>query len=234
MGKPSGKSHHGYEDCIRLVPIFNHLESPDMDKIEKTAQTKNLQKGELLFHAGAQDDALYILHTGKVRIFRLSDSGKEQLIRILNPGDFTGELAVFRPGEVHENYAEAMQDSTVCFIRQADLLGYLTEFPQISLKIISEMTSRLRESEKQTAQVSTESIEARLISFLADCLEQGSGNSPTLRLPISKKDLASYLGTTPETISRKLAALEQEGLIELLPKNRINIQDLDQLLLYGK
>src|SRR5690606_10892488 len=102
------------------------------------------------------------------------------------------------------------------------------------LKVLSEMTTRLKESEKQTAQVSTEHVESRIISFLLDCLAPDSGNSPTVQLPVSKKDLASYLGTTPETISRKLASLESEGLIESLPKNSIYIPDLDQLLLYGK
>src|SRR5690606_11104247 len=153
---------------------------------------------------------------------------------ILNPGDFTGELAIFRPGEVHENYAEAMLNSSICLIKQADLLQYLTEFPQISLKIISEMTARLKESEKLTAHVSTESVEARVISFLLDCLDKDSGDSPIIKLAISKKDLASYLGTTPETISRMLAHLEQENVIELLPKNSIKIYDLDQLLQIGR
>lgn len=232
--KHAQQCHHNNQECIRIVPIFNHLEKQHMDRIMKSTQSLKLQKGEMLFRAGEKDDVLYIIHTGKVRIYRISDTGKEQLVRILNPGDFTGELAIFRPGEVHENYAEAMQHSSICLIKQADLLAYLTEFPQISLKIISEMTSRLKESEKQRAQVSTETVESRVISFLLDCLDKDSGDSPTIKLPASKKDLASYLGTTPETLSRKFAVLEQEELIELLPKNHIKIKDLDQLLLYGK
>lgn len=230
----NGTAPHDYSACIRLVPIFNHLEDQHMDRIAKSARTMELQKNETLFRAGEKDDTLYIIHTGKVRIYRLSDSGKEQLVRILNPGDFTGEFAIFRPGEVHENYAEAMQKSSICLIKQSDLQQYLYEFPQISLMMLSEMTARLQESEKQTAQVSTENVESRILSFLLDCLEPDSGNNPIIQLPISKKDLASYLGTTPETISRKLASLESEGIITLLPKNAIGIPDLDQLLLYGK
>lgn len=227
-------TYHDNKQCISLVPIFNHLENQHMDRIMKAATTMELQKGEMVFRAGQKDDTLYIIHTGKVRIYRLSDTGKEQLVRILNSGDFTGELTIFRPGEVHENYAEAIEKTSICLIKQTDLLGYIAEFPEISLKIIYEMTSRLKESEKQTVQVSTESVESRIISFLVDCLEKDSGNSPTVKLPISKKDLASYLGTTPETISRKFASLEQEGLIEQLKRNTIKINDLDQLLLHGK
>ncbi|WP_169338754.1 Crp/Fnr family transcriptional regulator [Heyndrickxia acidiproducens] len=218
---------------MRLVPIFNHLEEEQMAKIAESAETLELQKGEMLFRAGEKDDTLYIINTGKIRIFRLSDSGKEQLVRILDPGDFTGELAVFQPGEVHDNYAEALQKSSVCLIKQKDLQAYLLEYPQISVKILAEMTKRLKDSEKQTAQVAIENVESRIISFLINCVEKNGANHTTITLPMSKKDLASYLGTTPETISRKFTILEKQGLIEQLPKKKIKIPDLDQLLLHA-
>lgn len=157
---------------------------------------------------------------------------KEQLVRILNPGDFTGEVAIFQPGSVHENYAEALQNTSICLIKREDLQKYLVEYPQIPLKILSEVTIRLKDSEKQTTQVAIENVESRIISFLAENVEKGSGNSPTVTLPMSKKDLASYLGTTPETISRKFTTLEELGLIKQLPKKKIKIMDLDQLLLH--
>ncbi len=224
---------HDHASCIRLVPIFNHLEDEQMEKISRSVKRKELKKGEMLFRAGEKDDTLYVVHSGKVRVYRLSEAGKEQLVRILNPGDFTGELALFNPGEVHENYAEAVQNTTVCLIKQQDLQNYLLEYPQIALKIISEMSERLKESEKQTMQVATEKVESRIISFLADCVEKDAGNSPVITLPMTKKDLASYLGTTPETISRKFSELERKGLVEQLPKRRIKIHDFDELLLYG-
>lgn len=180
-----------------------------------------------------EDDTLYIINSGKARIYCLSDSGKEQLVRILNPGDFTGEVAIFQPRSSHENYAEALQDTSFCLIKRDDLQKYLVEYPQISLKILSEITMRLKDSEKQTTQVAIENVESRIISFLAENVEKGSGNSPTITLPMSKKDLASYLGTTPETISRKFTNLEKLGLIEQLAKKKIKIMNLDQLLLHA-
>lgn len=225
--------HPSHAECIRIVPIFNHLEDHQMDMIAASAKKLDLKKGELLFRAGEEDNTLYIINSGKVRIYRLSESGKEQLVRILNPGDFTGELAIFQPGSIHENYAEALQNTSICLINKEDLQKYLLEYPQISLKILSEVTMRLKDSEKQTAQVAIENVESRIIAFLAECVDQGSGNSPTITLPMSKKDLASYLGTTPETISRRFTSLEQLGLIKQLPKRKIKIIDLDELLLHA-
>ena len=93
-------THHEIGDhaaCIRLVPIFNHLEDSAMNYIAEKAHTKQYQKGEFLFRSQEKEDTLYIINRGKIRIYRLADSGKEQLVRILNPGDFTGEWTLFNP-----------------------------------------------------------------------------------------------------------------------------------------
>ncbi|MDU1982072.1 MAG: Crp/Fnr family transcriptional regulator, partial [Enterococcus casseliflavus] len=173
--------------CIRLVPIFNHLEESAMDRIAEKAHTKHYQKGEFLFRSQEKDDALYIVNRGKVRIYRLSDSGKEQLVRILNPGDFTGEWTLFNPDAVHEEYAEAIRDTSVCMIQQHDVQELLKEYPAISLKLLGEMSQRLERSERQTAQVAVESVITRLVLFLAENVEPEMGNSPTITLPMAKK-----------------------------------------------
>lgn len=225
----SHSSHNSHEACITLVPIFNHLEEEQMDEIMGKVKSRSYKKGELIYKAGDYSDSLYIVHSGRIKIYRLSESGKEQLVRILNPGDFTGELALFNR-MIHESYAEAMVDTKVCMITRSDLQELLMKYPTISLKILSEFARRLEESEKQTARVSTEKVETRLALFLAECVT--SRESPMeFTLPMSRKDLASYLGTTPETISRKLAELEEAGYIRQKAGRRIEILDLDSLLL---
>ncbi|MFS0946940.1 Crp/Fnr family transcriptional regulator [Enterococcus casseliflavus] len=230
-------THHEIGDhaaCIRLVPIFNHLEDSAMNYIAEKAHTKHYQKGEFLFRSQEKEDTLYIINRGKIRIYRLADSGKEQLVRILNPGDFTGEWTLFNPDAVHEEYAEATRDTVVCMIQQKDVQDFLEQYPAISLKLLAEMSKRLESSERQTTQVALESVITRLVLFLAENVEPEMGNSPTITLPMEKKDIASYLGTTPETISRKFGELEDEGLIQQLSGKRIKIQDLDDLLLYSE
>lgn len=224
-------NHGGGSDkaCIRLVPIFNHLEDDRMDEIMKLTRSTSYKKGEIIYRAGEESDSLYIVSQGKIKIYRLSESGKEQLVRILLPGDFTGELALFRE-EVHESYAEAMEETKVCMITRFDLQELLLKYPSISLKILSEFSQRLETSEKQTTRVATETVETRLALFLVECVEKDK-QSLEIMLPMSKKDLASYLGTTPETISRKLAELEDDGYIQQLTHRKIQILDYDGLLL---
>jgi len=214
--------------CICLVPIFNHLEAEQMAEIMEVVKSAAYKKGEIVYRAGEQSDSLYIVSKGKIKIYRLSESGKEQLVRILFPGDFTGELALFNES-IHESYAEAMEDTNVCVITRSDLQKFLIKFPSISLKILSEFARRLETSEKQITRFVTEKVETRLAIFLAECADKEQ--SSEFVLPMSKKDLASYLGTTPETISRKLAELEDSGYIMQLSNKKIRILDLDGLLL---
>lgn len=212
--------------CVSLVPIFNHLEDEQMDEIMQTVRSLSLKKGEVMFHAGDESAALYIVNHGRVKIYHLSESGKEQLVRILNPGDFTGELALFRES-VHEGYAEALINTDICMITGTDLQSFLLKYPSIALRMMQELTGRLEKSEIQTTRFATEKVETRIALFIVESME---GTSLNVELPMSKKDLASYLGTTPETISRRLADLEADGYIIQKGQRKIEIVDLDGLL----
>ncbi|NCU17385.1 Crp/Fnr family transcriptional regulator [Bacillus sp. P1(2020)] len=200
-----------------------------MDEILNVVRSVTYKKGEFIYRQGESSDSLYIIHSGKVRIYRLSESGKEQVLRILNPGDFTGELALFKEG-THETYAEAMVDSSICLINRDDLQQFLMKYPSISLHILSEFSNRLEQTEKQTARFATEKVETRIALFFADCMDKES-KSNAIELPMSRKDLASYLGTTPETLSRKITELEKDGYIKQRSNKIIEIIDLDELLL---
>lgn len=228
--------HHGHdhdtenhESCVALVPIFNHLEQSQMDEIMAVTHSVSYRKGEYIYRAGEESDSLYIVSKGRVKIYRLSESGKEQLLRILNPGDFTGELALFSE-TIYEAYACAMEDTSICTVRRSDLQKLLLKYPSISLKVLAEFSSRLEQSEKQTTRFATEKVETRIALFLAECADSDSHDVEII-LPMSKKDLASYLGTTPETISRKFYELEDAGYIKQKSNKRIQIMDLDSLLL---
>ena len=223
--------HHDVEDkkqmCISKVPIFNHLEEKEMREILKQSQQMIFQKGEIIYHEADPLEYLYIVHRGRVKIYKLFESGKEQLLRILEPGEFLGELALFTE-KVMDSYAEAIEKSEVCAIHRDDIQELMKTHPTIPLKILSEFSERLDETEYLVGQLSARDVETRTASYLVKLAEDT--NTLNVILPMSKKDLASYLGTTQETISRRLSYFQTEGWIKQVGHRKINILDLDALL----
>lgn len=220
-------------NCVRLVPLFNHLDEASMALIGEHLQHRHYVKGEYIYQMHDQDDALYIIRKGRVRLFRLSDNGREQLVNIMQPGEFMGEFTVFNANRVHEEFAQAETDCQMCVLRRADVLAILKDYPDIAIKLLQELALRLEKAEQQTTQVAVENVASRLAMFLAEQVMPAADPAPIITLPMARKDIASYLGTTPETVSRKFKQLEQAGLIEQLPRRQIKINDVDDLLLYS-
>ena len=130
---------------------------------------------------------------------------------------------------VHDSYAEAMEPVELCVMSRDNFQQFILKYPAISLKVLSEFSRRLAKTEKQAANIAMETVETRIAMYLAEIADETM--SKTVTLPMSRKDLASHLGTTPETVSRKLADFEDNGWIRQLNNRDIEIVDLDALLL---
>lgn len=219
MKKSYSKSHpHTYncgntqQCCISIVPLFKSLTAEQMEQIHPLIQHKRYSKGETIYRPGETAESLYVLSSGKIRIYRLSESGKEQLIRIVPTGEFTGELALFKKG-FYEAFAEALTDCHICAIKHTDFRQLLMQYPSTSVDMLATIAERLGSSEQQTAWANTETVKDRLLHFLLSLVDTEEKN-PVVELKMAKKDLASYLGTTSESLSRELTHLEKENLIE--------------------
>ncbi|WP_409972585.1 Crp/Fnr family transcriptional regulator [Bacillus sp. Bva_UNVM-123] len=214
------------QHCISSVPFFNHLKTEEMAEIAKTTRMEKFSRGEIIYEADETSDYLYIVRRGRVKIYRLAESGKEQLIRIMEPGDFMGELSLFSL-TTFDHYAETMESTEICFMRQKDLQAFLLKWPSISIKLLDEFSKRLRTIEQLVSSLTSEDVEKRIASYLVNIAEHE--NKLSLTLPLSKKDLASFLGTTPESVSRKLADFEERGLLIQKRQKEIELLNLEAL-----
>lgn len=215
------EQHANHKMCVRKVPIFNHLTNKEMDEVFKQVNSKTYRRQEHLYMAGDPENALFVLHRGKIRIYRLNEEGKEQLIRVLLPGDFTGELALFGGETMHDSYAEAAEESKVCEIQKEELYSLLKEYPEIGIKIIERFSERLSEVEQQATNISLLSSEERLIEFIRTDVDEND----RLKLSMTKKDLASYLSMQPETLTRLFKKLEQDEILERVDHKTYNLLD---------
>src|SRR5690625_4406286 len=109
MTDASHCSIHTAQLCVAKVPFFNHLNDDEMLKIVEKSLHRQFKKEETIYNDGDPLDYLYIVHKGRVKIYQLFASGKEQLLRIVEPGEFMGELALFTENTL-DSYAEALED----------------------------------------------------------------------------------------------------------------------------
>ncbi|WP_172370765.1 cyclic nucleotide-binding domain-containing protein [Sporosarcina jiandibaonis] len=129
-------------------------------------------------------DGLYIVHKGRVKIYRLSETGKEQLVRILGPGDFTGDLSLFTKS-VHDSYAEAMEAVELCVMSRDNFQQFILKYPAISLKVLSEFSKRLAKTEKQAANIAMETAETRIAMYLAEIADETMRNTENASIIIT-------------------------------------------------
>ena len=220
-------NHEGKQLCVSKVPFFNHLSMEEMLKIVEMSRSRTFNKGDTIYHIGDPLHALYLVHKGRVKIYQLFESGKEHLLRILEPGEFMGELALFSEKRI-DSYAEALENTEICAIHRDDMQALMQKQPSIAVKILEQFSQRLEKTEKLVGQLSSNDVETRIASYLVDLAEEK--NHLEIQLPMSKKDLASYLGTTQETMSRRLASFQNKGWIEQEGHRHIKILNMDALL----
>ncbi len=206
------------------MPIFSDLTPEEMDEIAAITSEKSYGKGETIYFAGKEGKKLLVIHAGHVKISRLSPSGKSQVLRVLGPGEFMGELTLFSDAPLSD-YAEAVEPCTMCMIEGLKLKTLMGKYPSIALKVMQVLSSRLQKAETLIEDINLHPAERRLAHAL---LELSAGRRE-LELALTKGDFASQLGMTQETLSRKLSSLQERGCIELRGQRSIVILDRDAL-----
>lgn len=208
------------------VPIFSSLSPEEMAQIAEIITDKEFKKGESIYLSGDTGERLYVINQGKVKIFRISEAGKEQIIRILYPGDFMGELSLFAHSPVNSS-AEALEPTAVCVIDGDKLNKIIKNVPSIAVKIIEELSKRLVNAENLIESLGLHDVEQRV----ADTLLRMSAGQDEIILSITKKDLAAHMGMSQETLSRKLTQFQDMGWIKQVGRKKIQIIDRESLLM---
>lgn len=217
--------------CAKKVPIFSNLESKQLERITDAITRRKYKKGEVIFLQGSVLDGLYIINSGKIKIFKYTKEGKEQILYILSDGDFFGELSLLKAEEVGFN-AEAMEDVNICMVQKKDFDKILALNPEISVKILDVIGGRLSKLETLVQSLGTKDIEARIAQMLLELSEEfgvRKRDSIEMEIPLTREDMANFIGVTRETISRKLSHLQDEGIIDLIGNKKIIILDIESL-----
>ena len=215
------------DTCVSRVPIFAGLSADDQERVARLARPIHLSEGEVASSPGSAA-LLIVVHTGRLRITRLSADGAQQLIRVLGPGEFTGETAVLS-GRGPDDHAIALGDSRLCVFHHDDLAVLIREHPEIGLRMLTAVAERLSETEDRLNALTTRGVESRLADYLLGLPRTRREQVASVTLPLAKKDVASLLDTTPESLSRALRSLASKGAISFEAGRSVSITHPDAL-----
>ncbi len=209
---------------LKKTPLFSGLPDNQLDALVKISAVKKFSKGETIFSEGDEGIGFYVAETGSIKIAKLSFEGKEQILHIFGPGEPFGEVPVFT-GKPYPANAMAIKKSKVIFFPAKEFTDLLLADPSIALNMLAILSMRLKQFTVQVENLSLKEVPGRLAGHLV-WLSKEQGDIMEVALEISKGQLASLLGTIPETLSRILGKMSGEGLIEVDGK-RIIILDYE-------
>lgn len=205
------------EKVLRKTPLFSSLTEAEMRALAGRVSQKRLHRGELLFAEGDPCGGLFLVAEGKIRIFKLSASGREQVLAMEGAGSSFAELPVFDGGS-YPAAASAWEDSEILFISRKDFQNFCREHPDVALKVIAVVGSRLRRLVGIIEELSFTTVRQRLISLILQLAEsEGTRSKEGIQLELKKshQDFAAELGTVRELVSRNLSRLQAEGFLEV-------------------
>ncbi|HEY1984987.1 MAG TPA: Crp/Fnr family transcriptional regulator [Terracidiphilus sp.] len=210
--------------------LLSSLTPAELKTLAGRTVRKPFRAGEILFSEGDSCNGLHIIAHGKIRIFKTSVNGREQVLAVNVPGESVAELPVFDGGAFPAS-AMAIEDAEIAFISRRDFQAYCLEHPEVALKVLEVVGGRLRRLVGIIEELSFTTVRQRLIAALLK-LAQSDGRTCNLgiefQLPATHQELASQLGTVRELISRNLMRLQAEGLLTVEAR-KIVVKDLEGL-----
>jgi CRP/FNR family transcriptional regulator len=202
---------------LKATPLFAALDESELTSLAARCGIQSFSAGQVLFSEGEACAGLYIVVSGRVRIFKTSPNGREQVLAIEGPGASVAELPVFDGGPYPAS-AAALEASELLFVSRSDLRAICLEKPEVALKLLQVVGARLRRLVGIIEELSFTTVRHRLISWLLR--QAGSEGLQTERgvvfsLNASHQELAAQIGTVRELVSRNLARLQAQSFIEM-------------------
>ena len=217
--------------ALGAASLFSNLSPEELRLLAAHAVRKHFAQGELLFSEGETCKGLHIIVTGKLRIFKSSPGGREQVLAVEGPGGSVAELPVFDGGPYPASVS-AIEESQILFISRSDFRSFCLARPEVALKMLAVVGARLRRLVGIIEELSFTTVRQRLASVLVRLAQTGGLRTERgieIQLPGTHQDLAHQLGTVRELVSRNLMRLQAEGLVQVEARH-ITVLDLPGLV----
>ena len=206
-------------EFLKSLPYFAGLDESVLDILKQHVFEKKAERGEILAFEGERSDILYFVVEGAVKVFKTSADGKEQIFRIIRPGESFNDVPVLSGG-INLVSAESMGPVVLNAIKKSDLEAILHERPQIAMNVIQVLSQRVQELVSLVEDFSFRHVTSRVAKMLLEYADQVDHERPRL----TQQEMAAIIGTAREMVGRSLKTLEEDGSIRM-DRNRIVITD---------
>jgi CRP-like cAMP-binding protein len=217
------------EQCI--VREFSSLKALNKDELVQLASCKTsriIRKGEVIFEEGENVNGIYCIKDGVCKLTKLSPNGKDQIVKLVTKGELLGQRSMISEEPVNLS-AVALEDMEVCFIPKNQVMGFFDQNNQFSMNVMKTICGDLKEADGHMVNMAQKTVKERLaetLLYLHDSFGKNKDNS--LKIQLSRDEIASMIGTATESCIRLLSDFNKLGLIELVGK-KITIKDFGTL-----
>ncbi|MGO4956177.1 Crp/Fnr family transcriptional regulator [Luteococcus sp. Sow4_B9] len=215
------------DSCVARVPIFAGLDPQAQQQVAACAHPHQVAPGESLHRQGGRVRQLFVLHEGVVKLSHARADGSQRIVRTVEPGQVVGEHA-FLTGGPSDHTATAIEPVVACVFDHRELERLMSQHPRIAGEMLRALSQRLLDAELRISRLTSTDMASRLADYLLDLPAEMQQERVVVTLPMRKREVASYLGATPESLSRALARLTRRGLVEVHGV-QIVLRDLDGL-----
>lgn len=217
------------EQCI--VREFSSLKALNKDELVKLAECKTsrlVKKGEIIFEEGENVNGIFCVKDGVCKLTKLSPNGKDHIVKLVTKGELLGQRSMISD-EATNLSAVALEDMQVCFIPKSEIMGFFDKNNQFSMNVMRTICGDLKESDEHVVNMAQKTVKERLaetLLYLQDTFGKNEDNS--LKIQLTRDELASMIGTATESCIRLLSDFNKLGLIELKGK-KITLKNIAQL-----
>ena len=204
---------------IKDIPFFHDLSKAEIHALESCLIEKSFKKGEIIHNEGSECTVLFFVKAGRVKVYRTSSAGKEQIFEVLGPGD----TCACNPGELSwqcGSNAQALEDCFLWFLPRENYVRMVKENSKLMHSLNELFAKRLQCFSNIIEEVTLKDSKKRLVKFLLDMLAHKKftpQKANTLFIQSTREEIAQRLGTARETIARQISDLKRKKLIDVKP-----------------
>ena len=203
------------KEILKKSRLFSALDDKALEEVASAATRKKVGYGELIFQEGEPAHSFYVVGSGKVKIYKMSPDGKEQVLMVAQQGDSFAEAALFA-GRNFPASAQTLEDAELAVISRARFVSLLGSNPDLAVSLIARLSELLRLMTRLIEGLALSDVTTRLARYLCAHRIENAGDTPyDVMLSVKKSLLAAQLGTIPETLSRSFHKLVKDGMIQV-------------------